>query len=162
MLGIYDELQIWRCYLAGACFKVNSDHLKHTWFNKKKDLSLRQAKWMLWMESYYSGTEIDYKQGKYNLSDPLSRRPDLASFFSDVADVSFLEMVRKSYELDPMYRDPPSVQTQHEGLWYMQGERLAIPRDTALRQLILQELHDCPSAGHLGVNKTLQRVANRF
>jgi hypothetical protein len=71
-------------------------------------------------------------------------------------------MVRKIYELDPMYRDPPSMLTHHEGLWYMQGERLAIPRDAALRQLILQELHDCPSAGHLGVNKTLQRVANRF
>uniref|UniRef100_A0A383WFN5 Reverse transcriptase n=1 Tax=Tetradesmus obliquus TaxID=3088 RepID=A0A383WFN5_TETOB len=162
MLGIYYALQIWRCYLEGASFKVNSDHLNHTWFNKKKDLSRRQAKWMLWMESYYSGTEIDYKQGKDNMSDPLSRRPDLASFFSGITDMSFLDMVRKSYDSDPMYHEPPSVLTQHEGLWYMQGERLAIPRDTALRQLILQELHDCPSAGHLGVNKTLQRVANRF
>jgi hypothetical protein len=44
MLGIYYALQIWRCYLEGASFKVNSDHLNHTWFNKKKDLSRRQAK----------------------------------------------------------------------------------------------------------------------
>jgi hypothetical protein len=39
MLGIYYALQTWRCYLEGASFKVNSDHLNHTWFNKKKDLS---------------------------------------------------------------------------------------------------------------------------
>ncbi|WIA44486.1 hypothetical protein OEZ86_007230 [Tetradesmus obliquus] len=162
MLGIYYALQTWRCYLEGASFKINSDHLNHTWFNKKKDLSRRQAKWMLWMESYYSGTEIDYKQGKDNLSDPLSRRPDLASFISSVADDSFLEMVRKGYEADPMYREPPSVLAEHGGLWYMPGERLAIPRDASLKQLILEELHDCPSAGHLGVTKTLQRVASRF
>jgi hypothetical protein len=70
MLGIYYALQTWRCYFEGAGCKVNSDHLNHTWFNKKKDLSRRQAKWMLWMESYYSGTEIEYKQGKNNMSDP--------------------------------------------------------------------------------------------
>lgn len=162
MLGIYYALQVWRCYLEGATFKVNSDHLNHTWFNKKKDLSRRQAKWMLWIESYYSGTEIEYKQGKHNLSDPLSRRPDLASFISSVTDGSFLDLVRKGYEADPMYREPPPMLTEHGGLWYMQGERLAIPRDAGLKQLILQELHDCPSAGHLGVTKTLQRVANRF
>lgn len=162
MLGIYYALQTWRCYLEGASFKVNSDHLNHTWFNKKKDLSRRQAKWMLWIESYYSGTEINYKQGKDNLSDPLSRRPDLASLISGVADDTFLTLVRKSYEADPLYHKPPSVLVNQDGLWYMPGDRLAIPRNATVKQLILQELHDCPSAGHLGVNKTIQRVANRF
>uniref|UniRef100_A0A383VMU0 Integrase catalytic domain-containing protein n=1 Tax=Tetradesmus obliquus TaxID=3088 RepID=A0A383VMU0_TETOB len=162
MLGIYYALQAWRCYLEGANFKVNSDHLNHTWFHRKKDLSRRQAKWMLWMESYYCGTEIEYKQGKDNLSDPLSHRPDLASFISSVTYDSFLDLVRNGYETDPLYREPPHMLTKHGGLWYMLGERLAIPQDAGLKQLILQELHDCPSAGHLGVTKTLQRVANRF
>jgi hypothetical protein len=162
MLSIYYALQVWRCYLEGATFKVNSDHLNHTWFNKKKDLSGRQAKWMLWMESYYSCTEINYKEGKYNLSDPLSRRPDLASFIASTSSASFLDLVREGYKSDPMYQEPPSVLSEHGGLWYIQGERLAIPRKADLRQQILQELHDCPSAGHLGVTKTLQRVANRF
>jgi hypothetical protein len=153
MLGIYYALQTWRCYLEGASFTVNSDNLNHTWFNKKKDLSRRQAKWMLWMESYYSGTEIEYKQGKNNLSDPLSCRPDLASFMSNVTYGAFLDLVCKSYKTDPMYLESPPMLTEHDGLWYTPGERLAIPRDTGLKQMILQELHDCPSAGHLGVTK---------
>jgi hypothetical protein len=41
MLAIYYALQQWRCYLEGVIFKVNSDHLNHTWFNKKQDLSRR-------------------------------------------------------------------------------------------------------------------------
>jgi hypothetical protein len=97
-----------------------------------------------------------------NLSDPLSRRPDLASFMSNVTDGVFLDLVRKSYKTDPMYLESPPMLTEHDGLWNMLGERLAIPRDTGLKQMILHELHDCPSAGHLGVTKTLQRVANRF
>jgi hypothetical protein len=115
MLGIYYALQTWRCYLEGASFKVNSDHLNHTWFNKKNDLSSRQAKWMLWMESYYSGTEIEYKQGKNNLSESLSRRPDLASFMSNVTDGAFLDLVRKSYKTDPMYLESPPMLTEHDG-----------------------------------------------
>lgn len=63
--------------LEGCNFKVNSDHLNHTWFNTKKQLSRRQAKWSQWIESYHSGTVISYKEGKSNLADPLSRRSDL-------------------------------------------------------------------------------------
>jgi hypothetical protein len=81
---------------------------------------------------------------------------------SNVTDGAFLDLVRKSYKTDPMYLESPPMLTEHDGLWYMPGERLAIPRDTGLKQMILQELHDYPNAGHLGVTKTLQRVANRF
>jgi len=162
MLGIYYALQQWRCYLEGAVFKVNSDHLNHTWFNKKQDLSRRQAKWSQWIESYYSGTEIAYKAGKDNLSDPLSRRPDLASVVSVVvSDASLVSEIQEGYEQDSLYDSPMPGLVFHDGLWYYHG-RVAVPTVKSVRQRIIAECHDCPSAGHLGISKTLQRVARRF
>lgn len=163
MLAIYYALQQWRCYLEGVSFKVNSDHLNHTWFNKKRDLSRRQAKWSQWIESYYSGTEITYKEGAKNLSDPLSRRPDLASIELVMASVSdsLKEEIQTGYEQDSYYDNVMPGLWMHDGLWYFQ-DRIAIPAVKELRKRIITECHDCPSAGHLGYTKTLQRVARRF
>ena len=169
MLAIYYALTQWRCYLEGATFKVNSDHLNHTWFAQKRTLSRRQAKWSLWIESYYGDVEIKYKAGKENLSDPLSRRPDLAAMEA-VATPSaddLLSRVRAGYDTDPLYRQQgtaPTPGVRHDdgtNLW-MFHDRVAVPCDRDLRQAIIAECHDCPSAGHLGVTKTIQRVARRF
>jgi transposase InsO family protein len=163
MLAIYYALQQWRCYLEGVSFKVNSDHLNHTWFNKKRDLSRRQAKWSQWIESYYSGTEINYKEGAKNLSDPLSRRPDLVSLELVTASVplDIRADIQAGYEKDPYYDDVMPGLWMYDGLWYFQ-DRVAVPADQELRKRIIAECHDCPSAGHLGHTKTLQRVARRF
>jgi len=138
MLGIYYALQQWRCYLEGAKFKVNSDHLNHTWFNKKKDLSRRQAKWSQWIESYYSGTEITYKAGKDNLSDPLSRRPDLATIVSVVVDdETLLSEIQQGYEQDPFYDKLMPGLVMHNDVWYYQG-RVAVPAVVGV-----EETHHC-------------------
>lgn len=165
MLAIFYALQEWRCYLEGVQFTVNSDHLNHTWFATKRELSRRQAKWSLWMESYYGPVDIKYKEGPKNLSDPLSRRPDLAAMEAStpICSDKILERIRDGYKDDAQFSSPPPTLRRDDdaGLWYFQ-ERVAVPDDKNLRQAIIAELHDCPSAGHLGVTKTLQRVARRF
>ncbi|MGB8167070.1 MAG: reverse transcriptase domain-containing protein, partial [Chthoniobacteraceae bacterium] len=166
MLGIFYALTEWRCYLEGAEFTVNSDHLNHTWFASKRDLSRRQAKWSMWLESYYGSVDIQYKAGSSNLSDPLSRRPDLASMQASVPETSatLLADIKAGYACDPLYTQklPQALRMDDStGLWYF-GDRVAVPAVPAIRQAILSECHDCPSAGHLGVTKTIQRVARRF
>jgi hypothetical protein len=166
MLGIFYALQQWRCYLEGAEFMVNSDHLNHTWFQTKRDLSRRQAKWSLWLESYYGNVGISYKAGKDNLSDPLSRRPDLAALQASAPTVSanFIADIQAGYAKDSYYTGEPKAGLRFDdstGLWYFQ-DRIAVPNIPAVRQAIIAECHDCPSAGHMGVTKTLQRVARRF
>jgi hypothetical protein len=161
MLAIYFALQQWRCYLEGCNFKVNSDHLNHTWFNTKKQLSRRQAKWSQWIESYYSGTTIAYKEGKSNLADPLSRRCDLALISTVTVGDDIKEKLVSGYEADSFY-DNGTPGLVHQGdLWYFQ-DRVAVPDDCELRKRIIAEYHDCPSAGHLGIAKTIQRVARYF
>jgi transposase InsO family protein len=51
--------------------------------------------------------------------------------------------------------------TNVNGVWYL-GDRIAIPRDLELRKEIIRECHDIPSSGHMGITKTLQRVARKF
>ena len=167
MLAIFHALREWRPYLEGAQFTVNSDHLNHTWFSTKRDLSRRQSKWCLWLQSYYGDVDIKYKAGKENLSDPLSRRPDLAAMASSpipVVEESLVARISQAYSSDPSYSGSPPVGVRWDEsrkVWYM-GDRLAVPSDLSIRQSIIAECHDCPSAGHLGVSKTIQRVARRF
>lgn len=166
LLAIYYALQQWRCYLEGVQFTVNSDHLNHTWFASKRDLSRRQAKWSLWLESYYGGVSIQYKAGSENVSDPLSRRPDLAALQA-VSSLSstLIADIQAGYAQDPYYSGEVTTTglffNDNTGLWYFQ-DRIAVPAGAAVRQAIISECHDCPSAGHLGVTKTLQRVARKF
>jgi hypothetical protein len=166
MLGIVYALQQWRCYLEGTVFTVNTDHLNNTWFEKKRSMSRRQANWSLWLESFYGHVDVAYKAGPENLSDPFSRRPDLAALQASVPAVSadFVADIKAGYAKDTFYADEPHAGLSLDdstGLWYFQ-DRIAIPNVAALRQAIIAECHDCPSAGHQGVTKTLQRVARRF
>lgn len=164
MLAIYYALGQWRCYLEGAKFKVNSDHLNHTYATQKKNLSRRQAKWWLWIESYYGSLDIKYKKGAENLSDPLSRRPDLCDLeAANESDTSLLDRIRAAYATDSTFDEPPkTLRYDFASRLYYFHDRIAVPADRALRQTIIAECHDCPSAGHLGVTKTTQRVARRF
>jgi transposase InsO family protein len=163
LLGVLHALMEWRCYLEGTDIKVNSDHLNHTWFHKKRAdvLTRRQAKWLLWMESYYGPVDIQYKEGKSNLSDPLSRRPDLATLISTYEPTEFVANIQEAYQNDSYYDNPIGYLSHRDGLWYL-DDRIAVPNDTELRRQILFEYHDSPSAGHLGVTKTIRNVSRRF
>lgn len=174
LLAIFFALLTWRCYLEGAKggFTVNTDHLNHTWFKDKKNVSRRQAKWLLWLEANYCTLPTVYKKGADNISDPLSRRPDLVltallSAPQLAADDDLLPLLQAGYAADPYFNDetkrhPGLVYHEESGLWLFAGERVAVPNDAALRQRLLHESHDCSFAGHLGEFKTLHRLARRF
>ena len=105
MLGIFWALTEWRCYLEGTTLKVNSDHLNHTWFQSKKNLTRRQTKWSQWLESYYSGVDINYKEGKDNVADPLSRRPDLCTI-TTASTYDLINRISDGYEQDEYFNNP--------------------------------------------------------
>jgi hypothetical protein len=45
MLAVVHALRVWRCYLEGADFTVNTDHVSNTYFQTQPNLSRRQARW---------------------------------------------------------------------------------------------------------------------
>jgi hypothetical protein len=164
MLAIVHALTVWRCYLEGTVVKVNSDHLNHIWFARKKAelLTRRQARWMLWLEQFYGGVDIVHKPGKANPSDSLSRRPDFSLCAAiSVSGEDLLQRIQDGYQQDSYFDKPFPFLVNKGGLWLF-GDRLVVPRDRKLRQDIIRECHDSLSAGHFGVTKTLQKVAQRF
>ena len=77
LMAIIDAFRVWRPYLAYVQepIKVMTDHLNHRYLATKPKLSARQARWM--EELAVFDFVIEYREGKKNPADGLSRRPDL-------------------------------------------------------------------------------------
>lgn len=96
LMAIVEAFRTWRAYLAyvQASVEVLTDHLNHRYLATKAKLSGRQARWMEELSAF--DFTIEYREGKKNPADGLSRRPDLRDS-SEVAEArrvplaSFLE-----------------------------------------------------------------------
>ena len=75
LLAIIHALKVWRPYLEGAVFKVNSDHKALEVLATQPKLSRRQASWVEFLQAY--DCKVKYVEGQGNHADALSRRPDL-------------------------------------------------------------------------------------
>jgi hypothetical protein len=80
---------------------------------------------------------------------------------STVHDSTLLDQSRAAYDQDPYYLHSPKYLKCEHGIWCLR-DRIAVPNCKPSRLQILRECHDCPSAGHLGVAQTMQRVVQRF
>ncbi|KAJ9519585.1 hypothetical protein QJQ45_000676 [Haematococcus lacustris] len=70
------------------------------------------------------------------------------------------------YRLDPAFNaeaDLSSMYQDTHGLWRLTGKgKVVVPNDSELRNHILHEMHDAVYSGHVGINKTLERVSRVF
>ena len=71
-----EALRVWRCYLEGGDFTVVTDHRPITFFNSQPALSRRQARWLEALTR--SKFSWEYRPGRVNVADPLSRCPIFA------------------------------------------------------------------------------------
>ncbi len=76
LLAVVHALELWRCYLDGTEFTVVTDHSPNTFFDTKKLLSPRQARWAERLPRFQFTWE--YRPGRVNVADPLSRHPTFA------------------------------------------------------------------------------------
>jgi transposase InsO family protein len=74
LLALIHALKVWRCYLEGTPFTAVTDHNPNTTFETKTTLSPRQARWAEFLARF--NFTWKYIQGRKNVADPLSRRPD--------------------------------------------------------------------------------------
>ena len=82
-------------------------------------------------------------------------------------DVSpLLDEIRAGYDGDPecqrVCADPSRYQCTIEARLIKHGEQIVVPNLPALRTKLIAEVHDAPTGGHLGMDKTLRRVARNF
>lgn len=178
LLAIIIALKAWKHYLHGAQFVVQTDHKSLEYLRTQPHLSARQSRWKDIIDSF--DFTIQYVEGKSNaVADELSRRSDHQEEESSTPSgelhhmsiqASLLADVWEAYKRDSVYIEEqkkkdraPSDRFQLRGGFLFRGEnRLYVPNDEALKARILHECHDSKISGHLGTEKTIERVKQRF
>ena len=76
---------------------------------------------------------------------------------------TLLELCRLGYDKDPWFRVPGNTEVLKliDGLYRSDG-KVVVPGVGTLRQDILEEEHDCPFSGHIGAQRTYEKVNRLF
>ena len=161
-----------RPYLEGYRFTVLTDHQSLKWLRTMDNPSGRLARWGLELQEY--DFDIQYRKGANNLvADALSRRPegspqDEVNSMEAPTDCPWYDRIKAAAESEPhrypeyhvvdgrLYRHISDTHGPRSELEW----KLCVPRP--LREAVLRENHDAPTAGHLGGSKTAARLAQRY
>ncbi|CAB0032149.1 unnamed protein product [Trichogramma brassicae] len=176
-LAILWAIKKLRPYIEGYEFNVITDHSALQWLRNLKDPTGRLARWVLEMQQW-NFRVIHRKGALIKVADALSRlngleEIELAALSEEVGDTNdpwylkmlaevetapnkyinwqvrgkFLYRLRRDPLLDPI--------TTREEKW-----KLVVPEEYKHR--ILEEAHNTPACGHLGVDKTYDRIARDY
>nr|XP_041631999.1 uncharacterized protein LOC121502446 [Drosophila kikkawai] len=168
-LAIVWTIRKMRCYIEGYRFEVLTDHHSLKWLNSIDNPTGRIARWALELQQYQY--DVHYRKGAQNLvADALSRQPLPIVQQAEVQGINckcitrMLQRIRAEPAKFPDYREENGQLYRRLGLRPEEEEytpwKLCVGSD--YRQRVLEECHDHPTAGHLGVRKTSTRVAQRY
>lgn len=179
LLAIVYALKQWRHYLMGRAFKINTDHHSLQHIQTTPGLMGRRARWSEILQEYEF--DIRYIKGNTNIvADALSRRPDLRlglMLLSTTTTETVSNILSLHHEIitaassDKAYQNALRTARRKDGkltlgsddlLYYQgtKGPRLYIPEP--LRQSVIYEAHDSSISGHLGMDKTFEKLTRRF
>ena len=174
LLAIVCALREWRHYLHGSKFTIITDHKSLKFIRTQPNLSSRQARWSEFLSEFEF--DIVYQEGKDNgVADALSRRSDHKSnaikhdtfniSVSSSRNTELIEQVRAAYKLDKVCAKLLSQCVKpfliRDGMIY-RGEQIYIPNNRKIITHILEETHNIPIGGHVGMSKTLELVSRNF
>ena len=139
MLGIVNALGEWRCYFGDSTLTLVTDHEPLKYFNKKEVLSRRLARWAEFMAQF--DYKWEYRNGRNNVADPISRNPTLACFSFCGVTITQLP-TRQKKPPAPLLAPEPQVimepQTQaSESLELLQQIRNAYRNDPTFKNMQL-------------------------
>ncbi|KAG6438941.1 hypothetical protein O3G_MSEX000349, partial [Manduca sexta] len=178
-----------RGYLDGHPVVVKSDHQPLKWLLTLKTPSGRLIRWAMKLQAF--DIRFEYTPGKANVvADALSRPQcddtnqegcDVCSVNVDLPRASAAELRKEQLE-DPEVAKiinsledsgPVNVQWLDRGYIMNQGvlyrylpdsdseqPQLVVP--VTMREKILKEFHDAPTAGHQGVERTFNRISRNY
>lgn len=187
-LAIVWSTEKFRTYLEGSEVTIITDHQPLKWLFSIKTPSGRLARWALKLQGL--NMKIIYTQGKANfLADMLSRPFTFQPTTKDVCLIS-VEMPKYTYEdirikqmadkdilkiIEAFEKNDPIERTRwaergyllQNGVLYRfnpdmdtDDPQLVIPESE--RAEIMKQYHDSPTAGHYGVERTLQKILSKF
>ena len=82
-------LKLWRHYLYGSKFEVFSDHKSLIYLFDKRELNMRQTRWLQFLKGY--DFELSYHPGKANVVVDTFNKKSLQVFALMVKELDILE-----------------------------------------------------------------------
>jgi hypothetical protein len=173
LFSVISALKEWRCYLEGPQVTLVTDHHPLTAL-PTANLSRRQARWLEYLQRFHITWQ--YRPGKQNVADPISRNPALQTMCHAVltrrrAAQSFQDKVVHAYASDPYYADSKNLvdcTLNSANLWTkpvkLGGSEspmqvTMLPADAELIRAVIRQHHDSPLSGHMGRARTLDLVS---
>ena len=163
--AIIRALSHWNHYLLPKEFVLYSDHEALKYLSTQHKLGARHAKWVKFLQTFQF--VLKHKSRQLNkVADVLSRRHSLLNVMQSIV-VGF-EIVKSLYENDYDFGNlwkaclsgPKTQFFIHDG-YLFRGKQLCIS-DCSLREAIIREAHGDGLARHLGRDKTLILVQEKF
>ncbi|UYV79514.1 hypothetical protein LAZ67_17002951, partial [Cordylochernes scorpioides] len=174
LLAVVWATSKFRPYLFGRNFTVVTDHHSLCWLAGLKDPSGRLARWALRLQEF--DITVVYKSGrKHKDADCLSRNPvpeeqeDFPNIISIIdiraeqsRDPNLAKIIDKIEETGPFkgFEVMDGVLYKRNYEPYGRQRLLVLPKQMRLE--VLKNLHDAPTAGHLGFAKTYDRARKIF
>ncbi|CAI5470588.1 unnamed protein product [Closterium sp. Yama58-4] len=163
-LAIVVAFKAWRCYLEGAKTTVYTDHCSLKYLKSQPTLSRRQVWWVDFLETHFH-YDIVYKPGLHNKADALSRPGHVAGIQLDGMNPLLKGLFQHGYSVDGEIATAEKqklLQWEKEIAVRKGSGKIWVPNYAPLRQILLEEFHDVPYAGHFGSNKTLAGIAKYY
>ncbi|CAI5468601.1 unnamed protein product [Closterium sp. Yama58-4] len=163
-LAIVVAFKAWRCYLEGAKTTVYTDHCSLKYLKSQPTLSRRQVRWVDFLETHFH-YDIVYKPGLHNKADALSRPGHVAGILLDGVNPLLKGLFQHGYSVDGEIAtaEKQKLLQWEKDLAVRKGSgKIWVPNYAPLRQILLEEFHDVPYAGHFGSNKTLAGIAKYY
>lgn len=174
-LSVIWAIEKLRCYLEGAKFSVITDHHSLLWLNNLKDPQGRLGRWALRLQQF--DFDLIHRKGREHVvPDCLSRSvPAINSIEgnkteeTEIKDVWYLKMLRLVKGNPCKYPNWRAIgqrlykyvnvkypgMDSNEELW-----KIVVPKEQ--RRKLLEQCHDDPLSGHLGMYKTYHRILSRY
>ncbi|XP_035546606.1 uncharacterized protein LOC118348648 [Juglans regia] len=169
MLAIVEAFQLWRPYLLGRKFYIQTDQRSLKYFLEQRITTPEQQKWVAKLLGY--DYEITYRPGRENsAADALSRKqgsPVLHNIF--FSQVDLWEEIKQAAREDPYIQSKGRIATNqsnenyvwHNGLLRYKN-KVIVPADPTLRNKLLHEMHDTKVGGHSGILRTYKKLGQQF